>query len=153
MVFTQYAMRPTLASQTKFADDGVIELPWVNARAEGPAAIEKFIAGLLAKVPDFCFQNIRIWIQTPDQVFDEYDVEAPVPSTGRPIDRPTPDASSRRMRRSNSCESRSILWLCHGHSARIERRPWMNTLSRASPRARRTGRVSCCSAHALAPIQ
>jgi len=66
-----------------FAADGVIELPWVNARAEGPAAIEKFIAGLLAKVPDFRFQNIRIWIQTADQAFGEYDVEALVLSTGK----------------------------------------------------------------------
>ena len=66
-----------------FADDGVIELPWVDARAEGPAAIEKFLAGLLAKVPDFRFKNIRIWIQTDDQAFGEYDVEALVPSTGK----------------------------------------------------------------------
>ena len=71
------------AAAALFADDGVIELPWVNARAQGPAAIEKFIAGLLAKVPDFRFQNIRIWIQTPDQAFGEYDVEALVPSTGK----------------------------------------------------------------------
>jgi ketosteroid isomerase-like protein len=71
------------AAAALFADDGVIELPWVNARAEGPVAIQKFIAGLLAKVPDFRFQNIRIWIQTPDQVFGEYDVEALVPSTGK----------------------------------------------------------------------
>jgi ketosteroid isomerase-like protein len=71
------------AAAALFADDGVIELPWVNARAEGPAAIEKFIAGLLAKVPDFRFQNIRIWIQTTDQAFAEYDVEALVPSTGK----------------------------------------------------------------------
>src|SRR5580698_7827068 len=71
------------AAAALFADDGVIELPWVNARAEGPAAIEKFLAGLLAKVPDFRFQNIRIWIQTPDQAFGEYDVEALVPSTGK----------------------------------------------------------------------
>jgi ketosteroid isomerase-like protein len=52
-------------------------------RADGPAAIEKFIAGMLAKVPDVPFQNIRIWIQTPDQAFGEYDVEALVPSTGK----------------------------------------------------------------------
>ena len=67
----------------------------MNVRAEGPAAIEKFIAGMLAKVPDFRFQNIRIWIRErhprwrtvkrrgPDQAFGEYDVEAPVPSTGK----------------------------------------------------------------------
>jgi ketosteroid isomerase-like protein len=66
-----------------FADDGVIELPWVDARAQGPVAIEKFLTGLLAKVPDFRFKNIRIWIQTPDQAFGEYDVEALVPSTGK----------------------------------------------------------------------
>ena len=71
------------AAAALFADDGVIELPWVNARAEGPAEIEKFIAGLLGKVPDFRFRNIRIWIQTPDQAFGEYDVEALVPSTGK----------------------------------------------------------------------
>jgi ketosteroid isomerase-like protein len=71
------------AAAALFADDGVVELPTVNARAEGPAAIEKFLAGLLAKVPDFRFQNIRIWIETPDQAFGEYDVEAVVPSTGK----------------------------------------------------------------------
>jgi hypothetical protein len=64
------------AAAALFADDGVVELPTVNARAQGPAAIEKFLAGLLAKVPDFRFQNIRIWIQTRDQAFGEYDVEA-----------------------------------------------------------------------------
>jgi ketosteroid isomerase-like protein len=76
-------VRDPAAAAALFAPDGVLELPWVNARAEGPAAIEKFIVGLLVKVPDFRFQNIRIWIQTPDQAFGEYDVEAPVPSTGK----------------------------------------------------------------------
>jgi len=77
------AIQDPAAAAALFADDGVLELPWVNARAAGPAAIEKFIAGLLAKVPDFRFQNTRIWIQTPDQAFGEYDVEALVPSTGK----------------------------------------------------------------------
>jgi ketosteroid isomerase-like protein len=71
------------AAAALFADDGMIELPWVNARAQGPVEIEKFLTGLLAKVPDFRFRNIRIWIQTPDQAFGEYDVEALVPSTGK----------------------------------------------------------------------
>jgi hypothetical protein len=35
-----------------FAEDGVIELPTVNARAQGPAAIEQFIVGLLKRVPE-----------------------------------------------------------------------------------------------------
>jgi ketosteroid isomerase-like protein len=66
-----------------FAEDGVIELPTVNARAQGPAAIEQFIVGLLQKVPDFRFKNIRIFIETPDQAFGEYEIEALVPSTGK----------------------------------------------------------------------
>src|SRR5450432_3863790 len=72
-----------VAAAALFADDGVVELPWINARAQGPVEIEKFIKELLAKVPDFRFQNIRIWIKTPDQAFGEYDVEALVPSTGK----------------------------------------------------------------------
>jgi hypothetical protein len=36
---------PTAAAAL-FADDGVIELPTINRRAQGPAAIEQFIAGL-----------------------------------------------------------------------------------------------------------
>ena len=71
------------AAAALFADDGVIELPTVNARAQGPAAIQEFLAGLLAKAPDFRFQNIRVWIETPDQAFGEYEVEALVPSTGK----------------------------------------------------------------------
>src|SRR4029077_13207517 len=77
------SIQNTEAAAALFADDGVVELPTVNARAQGPAAIEKFLAGLLAEVPDFRFQNIRIWIETPDQAFGEYDVEALVPSTGK----------------------------------------------------------------------
>jgi len=71
------------AAAALFAEDGVIELPTVNARAQGPAAIEQFITGLLKRVPDFRFKNIRIFIETPDQAFGEYEVEALIPSTGK----------------------------------------------------------------------
>jgi ketosteroid isomerase-like protein len=66
-----------------FADDGVLELPWVKARAQGPAAIEKLIAGILVKVPEFQFKNIKFWIETPDKAFAEYEVEAAVVDTGK----------------------------------------------------------------------
>lgn len=49
----------------------------------GQKAIEGFIASLLAKVPDFAFRNVRLLIETPEQVFAEYEVEALVPSTGK----------------------------------------------------------------------
>jgi ketosteroid isomerase-like protein len=73
----------TEAAAALFADDGLIELPTVNARAQGPAAIQRFLTGLLAKVPDFHFENVRIWIETPDRVFGEYDAEGRVAATGK----------------------------------------------------------------------
>lgn len=71
-----------------FAEDGVLELPYLQSlgithSVQGPAAIEAFIASLLQKVPTFKFQRVRFLIETPDQVFAEYDVEAPVPANGR----------------------------------------------------------------------
>lgn len=73
---------PAQAAQL-FADDGIIELPWVNAHAQGPRAIEQFLRGLLTRVPGFSFENIRVWIETPTQVFAEYDARATVAATGK----------------------------------------------------------------------
>jgi ketosteroid isomerase-like protein len=70
-------------SAAQFAEDGVLELPWVNAHAQGPAAVEKLLTGLLAKVPDFRFKNLTYFIQTPDKVAAEYQVEAKVLATGK----------------------------------------------------------------------
>ncbi|WP_321803807.1 nuclear transport factor 2 family protein [Burkholderia sp. BCC1988] len=82
------SIRDPRAAGALFADDGVLELPYlkslgIDARAQGPGAIEAFIASLLAKVPDFAFSNVRLLIETPEQVFAEYEVEALVPSTGK----------------------------------------------------------------------
>jgi ketosteroid isomerase-like protein len=70
-------------SAAQFAEDGVLELPWVNARAQGPAAVERLLTDLLAKVPDFRFKNLTYFIHTPDKVAAEYHVEAKVLSTGK----------------------------------------------------------------------
>ena len=70
-------------SASQFAVDGVLELPSVKAYARGPAEVEKLLAGLLAKVPDFRFKNLTYFIQTPDKVAAEYRVEALVPATGK----------------------------------------------------------------------
>ena len=76
------------AAAELFATDGALEIPYLQSlniphRAEGPQQIEQFIASLLTKVPDFKFHRIRFLIDTPDQAFAEYDVEALVPATGR----------------------------------------------------------------------
>lgn len=70
-------------SASQFAEDGVLELPWVKAHAQGPAAVENLIRGLLAKIPDFRFKNLTYFIQTPDKVAAEYQVEALVVDTGK----------------------------------------------------------------------
>jgi ketosteroid isomerase-like protein len=76
------------AAAALFAEDGVLELPYLESlgivpRVQGRVAIEAFISSLLSKVPDFKFGNVRFLIDTPDQVFAEYSVEALVPITGR----------------------------------------------------------------------
>jgi ketosteroid isomerase-like protein len=70
-------------SAAQFAEDGVLELPWVHARAQGPAAVEKLLTNMLANVPDFRFKNLTYFIRTPDKVAAEYQVEAMVLSTGK----------------------------------------------------------------------
>jgi ketosteroid isomerase-like protein len=70
-------------SAAQFAEDGVLELPWVKAHAKGPAAVEQLLTGMLAKVPDFRFKNLTYYIQTPDKVAAEYQVEALVLETGK----------------------------------------------------------------------
>ncbi|MGN8191420.1 nuclear transport factor 2 family protein [Burkholderia sp. 22088] len=82
------SIRDPHAAGALFADDGVLELPYlkslgIDGQAQGPKAIEGFIASLLSKVPDFAFRNVRLLIETPEQVFAEYEVEALVPSTGK----------------------------------------------------------------------
>lgn len=72
------------AAGALFADDGVLELPYLkNARAQGPQAIAAFIGGLLKNVPEFRFHDIRMFIETDEQAFAEYSVEARVLSTGK----------------------------------------------------------------------
>jgi len=71
------------AAAASFAEDGILELPTVNARAVGPAQVQGLVAGLLKRVPDFRFKNLQVWIDTPDKVFAEYSVEAVVADTGK----------------------------------------------------------------------
>jgi hypothetical protein len=60
-------VRTPKVSASQFAEDGVLELPWVKAHAQGPAAVEKLLAGMLAKIPDFRFKNLTYFIRTPDR--------------------------------------------------------------------------------------
>ena len=76
------------AAAALFAADGVLELPYLQTlglphRVQGPAEIERFIAGLLVKIPDFRFRNIQFFIDTPTHACGEYSVKAELAGTGR----------------------------------------------------------------------
>jgi ketosteroid isomerase-like protein len=71
------------AAAALFANDGILELPTVAARAVGPAEVQALVSGLLKRIPDFHFKDRRVWIDTPDKVFAEYSVEAVVADTGK----------------------------------------------------------------------
>ena len=58
-------VRTPKVSASQFAEDGVLELPWVKAHARGPAEVENLLTGLLAKIPDFRFKNCTWTLSKP----------------------------------------------------------------------------------------
>lgn len=76
-------VRTPEVSAAQYAADGVLELPWIQEHRQGPAAVEAMLRGLLIRIPDFRFKNLTYYIQTPDKVAAEYQVEAMVPSTAK----------------------------------------------------------------------
>jgi len=80
--YTDNARNPAAAGAF-FADDGVLELPTIKVHVTGPAGVEGLLTGLLKRVPDFKFQEFKVFIDTPDKAFAEYSIEALVPETGK----------------------------------------------------------------------
>lgn len=72
-----------------FADDATIELPYLGSLSRpwhwhGKAVLYQFLQSLPQTITGFVFHNIRIHIDTPDQAFGEYNVNATVVATGLP---------------------------------------------------------------------
>lgn len=64
-----------------FVEDGCIEAPYVASFGMSPvisgrAAIEGVMSGLLKTAPDFRLKNIRVIMETQDEVVAEYESEA-----------------------------------------------------------------------------
>src|SRR5271154_3723125 len=63
-----------------FLPEGTLELPYLASIGlppvlAGPAEITKFLGFLHGTLyPGFAFENVRIHLQTPDQVFAEYHI-------------------------------------------------------------------------------
>ena len=74
-----------------FADDATIELPYLGSLGlpwqwSGKETLYNFLKNLPKTFPGFQFINVRIHIDTPDQVFGEYDAHCRVAATGRAYD-------------------------------------------------------------------
>jgi len=72
-----------------FADDATIELPYLKSLGrpwqwQGKEVLYPFFKGLSTTFQGFEFQNIVIHIETPEQVFGEYEVHGTFLPTGRP---------------------------------------------------------------------
>ncbi|BAV06920.1 Ketosteroid isomerase-related protein [Filimonas lacunae] len=64
-----------------FAEDGAIELPYLNSigaphRWAGKETLQAFFKGFPASFPNFHFKDIVIHIETDTQAFGEYHAEA-----------------------------------------------------------------------------
>ncbi|PZP42939.1 MAG: nuclear transport factor 2 family protein [Pseudopedobacter saltans] len=71
-----------------FADDAAIELPYLESlgnpgRWTCKETLYNFLKGLPNAFIGFKFKNIQIHIETPDQVFGEYEVDCIAASTGK----------------------------------------------------------------------
>lgn len=82
LAYLTQIQNPARASKL-FAEDGVLELPTIRVRVQGPGAVAALVSGLLQKVPDFKFSEPTFYIETPDRVFAEYSVNAVVADTGK----------------------------------------------------------------------
>lgn len=72
-----------------FAEDAAIELPYLKSlgmpwQMKGKNVIFEFLQNLPDMFPGFKFENVQILIDTPDQVFGEYDVHCMNGKTGLP---------------------------------------------------------------------
>jgi uncharacterized protein len=79
-------------SAALFADTGTLELPYLASIGmppvlRGPDEIQKFLTFLHDTLyPGFSFEGVRINIDTPEQVFAEYQIKHRSGITGKDID-------------------------------------------------------------------
>jgi hypothetical protein len=57
--YLESARSPAVAGAL-FAEDGVLELPTINVHVTGPTGVEGLLTGLLKRVPDFKFKDLKV---------------------------------------------------------------------------------------------
>jgi uncharacterized protein len=88
--FTAASFRDPKKAAEMFTEDGAFEMPYLESfgvpgRYEGREAIEGFFRFVRDLYPDMDLENIKVMIETPDQVFAEYEFTARSSKTGRTI--------------------------------------------------------------------
>jgi uncharacterized protein len=88
--FTAASFRDPKKAAEMFAEDGAFEMPYLESlgvpgRYEGREAIEGFFRFVREVYPDMDLENVEIMIDTPKQVFAEYEFTAQSSKTGRTI--------------------------------------------------------------------
>ena len=74
-----------------FADQGTLELPYLASIgmppvSKGPAEISKFLGFLHGTLyPDFQFDDVKVHLETPNQVFAEYFINHKSGITGKMV--------------------------------------------------------------------
>ena len=88
--FTAASFRDPRKAAEMFTEDGAFERPYLESfgipgRYEGRQAIEGFFRFVREVYPDMDLENVTVMIETPEQVFAEYEFTAQSSKTGRII--------------------------------------------------------------------
>ena len=88
--FTAASFRDPKKAAEMFTDDGAFEMPYLEGvglpgRYEGREAIEGFFRSVRELYPDMDLENVKVMMDTPEQVFAEYEFTAQSSKTGRTI--------------------------------------------------------------------
>jgi hypothetical protein len=88
--FTALAIRDPQKAADMFTEDGAFEMPYLSTfgyatEYKGREAIAGFFRFVRDLYPDFDFENVQVLIDTPEQVFAEYEFTAVSSKTGRQI--------------------------------------------------------------------
>lgn len=88
--FTALGLGDPEGAAAMFSDDGAFEMPYIAdfgfpGRYVGHKAIAGFFSFVCDLYPGFAFENVTILIDTPEQVFGEYEFTAISTKTGRKI--------------------------------------------------------------------
>lgn len=88
--YTAFSFREPKKAAEMFAEDGAFELPYLATfglptEYRGRDAIAGFFQSVLDIYPRFQFENTKVLIDTPDQVFAEFEATAVSSKTGRTV--------------------------------------------------------------------